>query len=105
MQKSIFTSIIMELCCSLMLILPIISYSQQGDGYYDNNFNISHFAPNVSYASPEATTLGKYVDIPVSLYTGVPSIIVPIYSIQASNLTIPINLSYHASGIKVEEVA
>ncbi len=56
-------------------------------------------------ASPEAQSLGKYGDIPVSLHTGVPDISIPLYNIQLPGLQIPITMSYHAGGIKVEEVA
>ena len=55
--------------------------------------------------SPTASSLGKYGETPVSNYTGIPEINIPIYQIQAGSLTLPISLSYHASGIKVEERA
>lgn len=54
---------------------------------------------------PEATSLGKFVEIPVSHYTGIPTIQVPIYSIDLDGLKIPISLSYHAKGVKVSEIA
>jgi len=47
----------------------------------------------------------KFGDIPVSNYTGVPNISIPIYTIQFRDITVPISLSYHASGIKVAEEA
>jgi hypothetical protein len=55
--------------------------------------------------SPNAASLGKFGDVPVNLYTGVPKVEVPLYEISLGNLKIPIGLSYHASGIKVEEEA
>ena len=55
--------------------------------------------------APTAAALGKYGDYPVNEYTGIPGISVPIYDIRIKGLTIPINLSYHASGNKVSEVA
>jgi len=55
--------------------------------------------------SPNAASLGKYGDIPVGLYSGVPNINVPIWQITEGDLTIPISLSYYASGIKVEQDA
>jgi YD repeat-containing protein len=60
---------------------------------------------NVIPPSPTAAALGKYGEIPVSLYTGVPNISIPLYEIQEGDIKLPISLSYHASGIKVEEVA
>ena len=65
-------------------------------------------APSLSTVippSPTAAALGKYGEIPVSLYTGVPNISIPLYEIQEGDIKLPISLSYHASGIKVEEVA
>src|SRR5258708_3370696 len=59
----------------------------------------------VTIASPTAASLGKFGDIPVSYHTGVPAIDVPIYTIQAGPLKLPIGLSYHASGLKVMEPA
>lgn len=55
--------------------------------------------------SPEASSLAKFTDIPVSHYTGLPQISVPIYSIEIDGLQIPISLLYHARGIGVEEIA
>ena len=55
--------------------------------------------------SPNAASLGKYGEIPVNLGSGVPSISIPLYTINSGNISIPISLSYHAGGIKVEEAA
>ncbi len=55
--------------------------------------------------SPDAAALGKYGNIPVSTYTGVPNISVPLYDLNYRDLHIPIDLSYHASGVTVEEDA
>jgi hypothetical protein len=57
----------------------------------------------VNIASPNAASLGKYGDIPVSYHTGVPNISLPIYTVTSGSLKLPISLSYHASGLKVEE--
>lgn len=61
--------------------------------------------PEILPPSPEATSLAKFTEVPVSHYTGVPSIGVPLYSINLDGLQIPISLSYHAKGIRVSEVA
>src|SRR5450432_128485 len=59
----------------------------------------------VSIASPTAASLGKYADIPVSYHTGIPQINIPLYTVKAGPLSLPISLNYHASGIKVLETA
>jgi len=61
--------------------------------------------PQVIPPSPDVAALGKYGSIPVGLSTGVPDISIPIYTIKQGSLQLPISLSYHASGIKVSEVA
>lgn len=45
----------------------------------------------------------KLTDIPVDLSTGQASIEIPVYTISTGKLTIPVSLSYDASGIKVEQ--
>jgi hypothetical protein len=54
---------------------------------------------------PNAASLAKYGDMPVGHYTGVPNIDVPIYVIKSGSLSVPVSISYHAGGIKVEEIA
>jgi YD repeat-containing protein len=55
---------------------------------------------------PTAAGLGRYGDVPVNLYTGLPSIAVPLHDASTGTGTpMPIVLNYRASGIRVEEVA
>lgn len=54
---------------------------------------------------PEASSIFKYSDIPVSLYSGVPEITVPIYTVKLGQLSLPITLDYHSSGIMVNQEA
>jgi YD repeat-containing protein len=61
--------------------------------------------PRVIPPSPDAAALGKYGDLPISAYTGTPNISIPLYEIKEGDITVPISLSYHASGVKVEEEA
>ncbi|GAB5524078.1 MAG: hypothetical protein Roseis2KO_19500 [Roseivirga sp.] len=60
---------------------------------------------NVIPPSPNVMAMNKFVDVPVGHYTGTPNISVPIYEIKMQQLSLPIALSYHASGLKVEEQA
>lgn len=59
----------------------------------------------LSPVSPDAAALGKYGDMPVGLHTGTVKVDVPLYTIRLKDLSIPIGLSYHASGIKVNDLA
>lgn len=55
--------------------------------------------------SPQAAALARYGDYPVSMATGVPQIEVPLYEIKLGGFTLPITISYHASGNKVNDIA
>jgi len=52
--------------------------------------------------SPNAASLGQYGQIPVSNYTGTASVEIPIYTIEDTKLTIPVTLSYHTGGNRLE---
>jgi hypothetical protein len=58
--------------------------------------------PNVP--SPTAASLGKFGDVPVAYYTGLPQISIPLFTAKGKTLELPVSLSYHASGIKLEEI-
>jgi len=55
--------------------------------------------------SPEAQAFMKYGTYPVDYSTGVPKIEIPIYQIKSGSLSLPVSLNYHASGIKMNELA
>ena len=56
-------------------------------------------------ASPDVAALYKYTEIPVNYYTGSVGIDLPLYTVKTRDLNVPISISYHSSGIKVEEEA
>lgn len=56
--------------------------------------DISRFT-KVNFYPPEAAALMRYVDYPVSPLTGIPDIRIPLYTIQAGSVTIPVELSFH----------
>jgi RHS repeat-associated protein len=55
--------------------------------------------------TPEAASLGKFTEIPVSNSSGVPSISIPIHTLAEGSIQVPISLNYHAGGMKVQEVS
>ena len=71
-------------------------------------FTVSPYAQvsslRIGMPSPTAASLGKFGDIPVSLYTGTPNISVPLFEVKGRTISLPISLSYHGSGVKVEEI-
>lgn len=54
---------------------------------------------------PTTASFSRYGDIPVDLSTGVPKIEIPLYTLKTGDITIPLSISYHASGIKVKDVS
>lgn len=62
-------------------------------------------AQDVIPPSPTMSALGKFIEHPVNTYTGTPQIDVPLYTIRTDNFELPIELNYHARGIKVQETA
>jgi len=65
----------------------------------------SPYVPNVILPSPNAAALTKFSDVPVSPYTGTADVTVPIYTIQAKGISVPVSISYHTGGIKLKEEA
>lgn len=55
--------------------------------------------------SPNAAALEEYGSVPVGYHTGVPQVSVPLGQVTEGVLTVPINLSYHAAGLKVMETS
>lgn len=61
--------------------------------------------PTVIPPSPNAAALGKFGDIPVGNYTGIPSVNIPLYEMKMGKFTLPVSLDYHYGGLKVEELS
>ncbi|GAB6009973.1 hypothetical protein [Dysgonomonas reticulitermitis] len=55
---------------------------------------------NIIMPSPQSFIFEKYVNQPVNEYNGIPQISIPLGELKIKGLTIPITLSYHASGVK-----
>lgn len=67
--------------------------------------NAPTVAPNYIPPPPNAASLGVFANVPVSLYAGIPTVSVPIYTIKYRDLTLPISLAYHAQGVRVDQEA
>jgi YD repeat-containing protein len=88
---------------SIFLALSFLQY-----GYLNAQGGVGNALPTISSpmsVSPNAASLGKFGEIPVGYYTGIPSIGVPLYEINTGGLKLPISLDYHAGGVKVEDIA
>lgn len=80
----------------IYLLISITTYSYSQSSPIDDG---------ILPASPNAESLAKYVHSPVNTYNGIPNISIPLYTISSRDLSIPIGISYHSKGIKVEEDA
>jgi YD repeat-containing protein len=84
------------------------SYAQEG--YYGESLNSSLYTAsqvigNSAPKSPDAAAFQKVNFVPISNYTGRANISVPIYTISAGKMSVPISLSYNSSGVKVNDMA
>ncbi|SES20265.1 hypothetical protein [Pedobacter rhizosphaerae] len=88
---SFITSVLVRISLIAFLYCgPLIAFGQQE-------------LPDQIPPSPMTMQFQKYGDYPVSQYTGIPDIRVPIYTIQEGDINIPIYLSFHASGLVLDE--
>lgn len=92
----------------LYLILLIISCNQLLAQAPNLNVEIARLefkAKQVIPPAPEAAELGRYGNMPVSLFTGSPNISIPLYELKGQFLSLPVSMSYNASGFKPEDPA
>lgn len=82
----------------LLACLPLISNTTWGQS---NSINLD--VPRIVPVSPSVTAMEKYQSYPVSHCTGIPEINIPLYEIQAGEITIPVSLSYHSAGLRPKE--
>jgi YD repeat-containing protein len=82
----------------LMLLTGVLYMWGQVSTMPTRNFQLTPQTPTTSQFL-------RYDEQPVSEYTGVPNISIPIYNIQVDKLNVPIELRYHAGGIKVNQDA
>ncbi|GFZ94818.1 hypothetical protein GCM10011531_28160 [Aquaticitalea lipolytica] len=61
--------------------------------------------PKIAPLSPEVSSLAKFSEVPVSYYTGVPNVSIPITTLNGRSISIPVSVSYHAGGHKVSDIA
>ncbi|MBB5648945.1 hypothetical protein [Pedobacter cryoconitis] len=59
----------------------------------------------ISFKTPEVNAFNRLIEVPISQYTGVPNISIPLYEINIKGVNIPIKLDYHAGGIRVDQDA
>lgn len=60
---------------------------------------------DIQAPSPEAASLARFLESPVNMFTGVPSISIPIHTLKEGPLSHSISLNYHASGMRVSDAS
>lgn len=55
------------------------------------------FFDGVVPPSPQAQALARYAEFPVGLFTGLPSVSIPLYEIELGGYMLPISIDYHYS--------
>ena len=100
---NIISTHISKAACLLACLL-VISV-QEGKTQETEGLTPEMLLPQFTNLSPEAASLGKFGAYRVSEYTGSPDIRIPLYTIRSGDVSIPIELYYDASGIKVEQDA
>ncbi len=82
-----------------ILLFPLIFIAQNG------LVAQSRDVQSVIGPSPNMTSLFKFNDQPISLYTGTNQVSIPIYTVKQGKIEVPVTLMYHSGGIKVSESA
>lgn len=86
----------------VLLFIPVLGVKSQTDTYA---LTPERLLPHFSTFSPEAASLGKYGAYNVSEYSGSPEIKIPLFVMESGDVSVPVELYYDASGIKVEQDA
>lgn len=77
----------------LLFTFAILLFAATANGQGNGVMRTDLIAP-----SPTAANLGKYGDLPVTYYTGLPAVSIPIFEVKGNELSLPIKLSYNFNG-------
>lgn len=98
-MKTYCISIRAYLICVSLLLTTYLYAQPTPDQYAQYDLSNRYVAP----ASPEATSLGKYGDLPVNKYTGTTNVPIPITTIGGAFVSMPVSINYATGGIKVDQ--
>lgn len=85
---------------TLLLVFLSCNYSLQ----LNAQSTFSPILPDAIPLSAQAAQFARYGEIPVGHTTGVPQINIPLYTLSTGKMDIPISISYHASGFRVNDI-
>ncbi|MBK1898283.1 hypothetical protein, partial [Chryseobacterium paridis] len=72
--------------------------------FLSNNIN-AQYVPKILPPSPNAISIAKFVESPVSYYRGSASIGIPLINIDTGDIPLNVSIQYDTKGIRVGEVA
>ena len=94
---------IKPICCVLAFVFSANFLTAQTPQSVIDNVN--KLLPKPLPQAPNVASLGRYGEYPVSYFTGLPEISIPIFEVKSGSLSVPVTLSYHASGIRKSDDA
>jgi YD repeat-containing protein len=97
MKIKYFSTIVFSFFCSI-----VISQNQDGNSF--NSYITDHYS-NIVPPTPNGASFAKYGNTSVNTSSGLPSISIPIYTIEEDGVQVPISINYDASGIKVDDIS
>ena len=91
----------------LLLVLMVCQLNTYGQspGDSSNPIDMATLFKNQQIDTPATAALKQNIVYPVNYCTGLPEIKIPLYNVQSGDITLPIYLTYHASGIKLSDSA
>ena len=72
---------------------------------YLHQFLFCQEMPKIIPPSPEAASLFKFNEIPVSLSSGLHNVSIPLLEVSSGGVNLPIHLGYHSRGVIVNEIS
>ena len=91
-------AVILFILNSIFLFFVISLYSQVNVGH---NFSSPSYTP----ATPNGGAIGGSGHVNVNHYTGTPRITIPLYTLEARGISLPISLVYNGSGVRIDDIA
>ena len=95
-----FYSSTLSLAFIMIVAFPDINLYGQ-----DNNVETQFCLSNPVPSPPGSASFENYTNMPVDLYAGKPSIEIPIWDVRSRSISVPLQLSYNSSGIRVQDVS
>ena len=88
---------------TIMTMLACLLCGGMAQGQGQGNSTYTPTVPDRIPPTPTSRVFQKFTDYPVSHATGTLDIQIPLYTLEARELSIPFALKYHSSGVRVQD--